>query len=107
VHVAGDRADHGRRGRTGALLDQGVQAVLRAQGLRHAPVLLEEPEAEDAPVAPGGREFLGVHREVRPVKPADPDVDEPRSEPVAVVSGNRNAARRDLGELCLAETDHT
>ena len=71
------------------------------------PVLLEEPEADDAPVAAGGREFLGVHGQVRPVEAADPDVDEPRSEPVAVVSGNRNAARRDLGELCLAETDHT
>jgi hypothetical protein len=34
-------------------------------------------------------------------------VDEAGTEPPAVVGGNRNAARRDLGELCLAETDDT
>jgi hypothetical protein len=35
------------------------------------------------------------------------DVDKAGSKSRAVVGGNRNAARRDLGELCLAETDHT
>ena len=81
--------------------------ILRAQRVCHTGVLLEQPEADDSPVATAGRELLYVHREVCPVEAADPDMDEARSEPVAVVAGDRNSSPGDLGELCLAETDDT
>jgi hypothetical protein len=105
VHVADDRADHLRGLRTVSLLDQGVQVVLRAQRIGHPAVLLKQPESDDAPAAAAGCQFVHVDREVRPMKAADPHVDDARGEPPALICRDRNPAARDLAEMCLAETD--
>ena len=105
VHEVDDRADDRRGRRAAALLDQRVEVVLGAQRGGHPGVLLEQAEADDPPVAAAGRQLVRVHGEVRPVEAADADVDDARREPPAVVSGDRDPAARDLGEVRLAEAD--
>jgi hypothetical protein len=103
VHEADDRADH-RHGRlTVSLFDQGVQMVLGAQRRRHVGVPLEEPEADDPRVAPGGRELVHVDGEMRPVEAADADVDDVRRHARPVVRRDGDAATPELGEVGLVE----
>ena len=60
VHEARDRADDLRRRLAVALLDQRVEVVLAAQGRGHLGVPLEQPEADDPPVAARRRQLVGV-----------------------------------------------
>ena len=83
------------RGRAAAALDEGVQVVLRGQGVRHAHVLPEQPDPTDPPVAAGLGELMGVQREVRTVETADADVEDARLEPAAVVGRHGDTPRGD------------
>ena len=58
---------------------EGEQAVLRAHDVAHRGVLLEHADAADAPVQPraGLHQPVEVHRDVRAVEVAEPEVDDP------------------------------
>ena len=81
-----------RRGRlTRTPFDRGVQAILRAEGRGHGGIAWQEAQPGDAPVAPGGRQFVGVHGEVSAVEPADSDVDDPALQGKALVTRHRDS----------------
>jgi hypothetical protein len=105
VDVADDRADHRRRERAVALLDQRVEVVLRAERGGHRRVVLEQAQAGDSPVAAVARQLVHVQREMCAVKAAHAHMDDPRDELRAVVRGDGDPAPGDLRELCLAEYD--
>ena len=91
----------------GALLDQGVEVVLRAECVRHLGVAVEEAEPGDAPVGRsrrarahrrrGGRGGTRRHRRAT-IRGAQPP---------AVVLRYRDAALRDIGEVRLGEPEQT
>ena len=105
VHVSSDRPDDLRRGLAVALLDQGVEAVLAAEGVGHDGVAREQSEPDDAPAAALGRELVRVHRQMRPVKATNSHMHDRWLEARAVIGGHADPAARDLGETGLAEAD--
>ena len=95
VDVSRDRPDDLRGGLAVALLDQGVEAVLAAEGIGHDGVAREQSEPDDAPAAALGRELVRIHGEVRPVKATDSHMDDRRLEARAVIGGHGDPAEGD------------
>ena len=93
VEVVDDRADHLRLApAVGVLEHEGVEVVLRLGDLGHPLVGLEDADPADAPVqglAPA-HELVDVHRLVRPVEPAHPEVHDADRHRAAVVGRTRD-----------------
>ena len=87
--VVGDRADHPRLQLAVRVLDhERVEAVLGLHHLVHPPVERQHADPADRPVQrlPGVHQGVEVHRLVRPVEPADPEVHDARAQGRAVVA---------------------
>jgi hypothetical protein len=101
--VLDDAADDLGPWTVAAPFDERVQVVLRDQGLRHAHVLTEEPDAADPPVAARLGQLVGVEREVRAMETADADVQDARLQTAAVVRRHGHSARGDVGQGRVAQ----
>ena len=106
VEVLEHRADDaGLQRAVGVAHHEGEQAVLRAHDVAHRGVLLEHTDAADAPVQPraGLHQPVEVHRDVRAVEVAEPEVDDPDGCRLPVV---RRRGGRQGGQGCGRESSH-
>jgi hypothetical protein len=90
---------------TAALLDQRIEVVLGAQGRSHVRVSCQQTQADDPPIATGGRQLVDVGGEMRSMKSADAHVDDAWFESAAVIRGDRDPPERDVGQTGLTEAN--
>ena len=83
-------ADHPRPVTSGVACDQGVKVILGAKHIADMVVLRQQPHAADGEGLAAGsvEQIVEVQGLVRPVKPADSDMDDTRRQTAPIIGRN-------------------